>query len=190
MYVYAHVCIYPAHEVLASHIYDRICMYCKYMYVYARICMHCMYLYVCTYMSVLYIYGSICICIYMHVCICTSCTYMPVYVGISQRHVFRYMQILTYTDNTYKYVHTYRICTMCKCTFLFVLLSEYDTICDPLLEIRTNTYNMVHWWDHVLVMNLKDITDCCCKYTEFWAVLFIWKENSKHRTLQSEQFCI
>ncbi len=54
-----------------------------------------------------------------------------VYVSICryfQRHMFRYMQILTYTNNTYKYVHTYRICTVCKCTFLFVFFNQYETM--------------------------------------------------------------
>ncbi len=82
----------------------------------------------------------------MHACMYMYILYVFFHIyRYFSRHRFRYMQIRTCSDNTHKYVHTYEICTMCKCTYLLVFLSEYDIIRDPLLEIRTNTYNMVHW---------------------------------------------
>jgi hypothetical protein len=108
------------------------------MYVYVSIVCVCLYMYV---------YVSIC----MYVFRCTYWTYMFVYVCISQRNKFRYMQILVCTYNTYTYVHTYRIWTMCKYTYLIVFLVEYVTH----FEIRTKYVHIRTTWfiDGVPVMN-------------------------------------
>ncbi len=96
-------------------------------------------------MSVLYVYGSICMYMYQYAFMYVYVRIVRIchYVGISQRQLFRYRQKLTYTDNMYKYQHTYRICTTCKCTFLFAFLSEYDTIRDcfwKYVRIRTTWF--------------------------------------------------
>ncbi len=64
------------------------------------------------------------------------------------------MQIPTYADNMYKYVHTYSICTMCKCTYLFLFLSEYDAYMTTL----GNTYEYVQ---HGSLMVLAGIRAMC-----------------------------
>ncbi len=94
-----------------------ICMYCMYLNLsvciicicmYVRICPYCMHQYMYVYINIyvriyqyMYVYVSIC----MYVCICTYYTYLYIYICISQRHIFRYMQINAYTDNTYIYIH-------------------------------------------------------------------------------------
>ncbi len=155
LFVYACLCTYMYVSGLRGSCFICICLYLYLSLVYVRIVCICTYLYVlyvCVriYVSVSivriwqykYVYVSIC----MYVCTCSYCTYMYVYVCISQGHIIRYMQIRSNTDNTYIYVYTYRICIMCKCTYLFVFMSKYDTIWHPFFVIRTNTYNMVHWW--------------------------------------------
>ena len=113
MYVYTHMCTYPTPEVLACRVYDRICVYCKYMYVlyvFARICMYCMYLSVCTYMFVLYVYVTICTYMYLYACISVYvrivriCTYMYVFpVGI---HLYTYKYEPILTIRTYTQIRT------------------------------------------------------------------------------------
>ncbi len=97
-----------------------ICAYLYVLYVFERMYVYVSIVCICKYM---YIYVSIC----MYIFRCKYCTYMIVYVCISQRHKYEYMQKRAYTYNTNTYVRTYRICTMCKCTYWIVFLVEYVT---------------------------------------------------------------
>ena len=154
MYVYKRICQY----IHISCAYG-LCFVCIWLYLYVLLVYVCIVC-ICTYLYVLYVFermyvyvSIVCICKYMYVyvsiCmyifICTYCTYMIVCVCICQRHKYRYMQIRAYTYNTYTYVHTYRICTMCKCTYWIVFLVEYVTHFWNTNKIRTHTNNMVHW---------------------------------------------
>ncbi len=67
------------------------------------------------------------------------CTYMYVYVSISKIYIQIYLQILAYTSNTYKYVLTYRIRTLCKCTYSIVFCANTT----PTLVYEQDTYKYV-----------------------------------------------